>query len=252
MWESLDMDSLPPHANTLAEDFFFSSALVINSWKSLEAWISCPFFLLPSPKCHQMCKMPPSQRRRIFFPPTTPLLSPFCHINLNIFGSIFFSFLAVYVLPISFFYWLHQLIKNNKKKNPQRTLLHPPSVMFSSLAEIKMSQRVSEKGCRRKTSVSGRPTPLFLLSHGSSVPSGLHTTTETPYQQCAQEGDNFSVTSGKGGTILKTKSKLLVSTDEMTSLRLKIHLWRLTGHLIWIVLEAVFDSQKNITNWPHN
>lgn len=64
-----------------------------------------------------------------------------------------------------------------------------------------MSQRVSEKGFRRKTSVSGRPTPLFLLSHGSSVPSGVHTITETPNQQCAQEGDNFSATAGKGGTV---------------------------------------------------
>lgn len=69
--------------------------------------------------------------------------------------------------------------------------------MFSSLAEIKMSQRVSEKGCRRKTSVSGRPNPLFLLSHGSSVPSGLYTTPETPYQKGTEEGDPFSATSGK-------------------------------------------------------
>lgn len=104
------------------------------------------FYLLPSTKCHQMCKMPPRQgRSRGFFPPTTPRLFPFCYNNLNIFG-FFFPFSGYSYPPISFFRWLHRLIKNNKKRNPQRTQLHPPSVMFSSLAEIKMSQRVSEKG----------------------------------------------------------------------------------------------------------
>lgn len=72
-----------------------------------------------------------------------------------------------------------------------------------------MSQRVSEKGFRRKTSVSGRPTPLFLLSHGSSVPSGLHTATETPHQQSTQEGDNFSATSGRESPVGPEENQLL-------------------------------------------
>lgn len=118
--------------------------------------------------------------------------------------------------------------------------------MFSSLAEIKMSQRVSKKGCRRKTSVSGRPTPLFLLSHGSSVPSGLHTTTETPCQQCVQEGDIFSATSGKGGIMLKTLSKLsglYWPNDQLCSV------WRLGDHFNWTCLGAVSASLRKKHHW---
>lgn len=33
---------------------------------------------------------------------------------------------------------------------------------------------------QKKTTFFGRPTPLFLLSHGSSVPSGLHILAEKP------------------------------------------------------------------------
>lgn len=110
-----------------------------------------------------------------------------------------------------------------------------------------MSQRVSKMGCRRKTSVSGRPTPLFLLSHGSSVPSGLHTTTETPCQQCVQEGDIFSATSGKGGIMLKTVSKLsglYWPNDQLCSV------WRHSDHFNWTCLGAVSTShRKNITDW---
>lgn len=102
-----------------------------------------------------------------------------------------------------------------------------------------MSQRVSEKGFRRKTSVSGRPTPLFLLSHGSSVPSGVHTITETPNQQCAQEGDNFSATAGKGGTLWKNKIEM-----KMASFRLDTLVRMFTGP----TRKTVFPTWRSVFN----
>nr|XP_040059087.1 zinc finger CCCH domain-containing protein 11A isoform X3 [Gasterosteus aculeatus aculeatus] len=49
--------------------------------------------------------------------------------------------------------------------------------MLSSLVEIQMSERRDVVG--RQVSL-GDPSPPFLLSHGSSVPSGLITTTKSP------------------------------------------------------------------------
>lgn len=160
------------------------------TWKSRS--FTMPFFCLLSTK-------PPSPRRSsgCFFPTHHLMFFPFLPPQLKSFW-IFFFFSGGLCPPVYFPHKLYQIII--KKIDNQKDCWIQHLVICSALAEIKMSKRVSE-GCHRKKNISGRSNPLFLLSYGSSVPSGLHTTKETPTDS-ALEGEIFSATSGKGGTLL--------------------------------------------------
>lgn len=81
-----------PHENTLAEDFFSP-----QHWLTIHRSLNIlPIFFY----CHHSnvtkCAKSKKKLRIIFLPTTHPL---FCHISLSIFGSIFFSFLAVNAHP---------------------------------------------------------------------------------------------------------------------------------------------------------
>lgn len=74
------------------QKIFFLISMVINSWKSLEAWISCPAFF-----CYyrQNVIKPKKKLRMVFFPPTISCSSHFCHTSLRAL-DLFFCFLVVY------------------------------------------------------------------------------------------------------------------------------------------------------------
>lgn len=82
----------------------------------------------------------------------------------------FLSFLCGCIPPVYIhIYFLYAISCNPSEKKIPKRLLQLPSVIFSTLVEVNMSEKKDIVG----RSICGRSIPFFLLSHGSSVPSGL-------------------------------------------------------------------------------
>lgn len=117
-----------PLENTLAEDFFLFS-IGNQQLKTPRSLSTLPSFFY----CHKVCTVPANPRRSWgFFQLIIPLLHFFLPHQSKDFWNRFFFSLAAYI-PLFFLLWLNQIFKRIIiKKNPQRTLLHPTTVMLSS------------------------------------------------------------------------------------------------------------------------
>lgn len=83
------------------QKIFFSSALVTNSWKPLEAWVPCPFFFSSATKCAQ-CLQTQEEAEDFFFNSSSLCCTSFCHTSLGIFEIVFFFFLSGCLYPLIF------------------------------------------------------------------------------------------------------------------------------------------------------
>lgn len=110
----------PPFRILWQKIFFFSSALVINSWKSLEVWM--PFFQLHqmSPGVQNPSK--PMKKLKIFFSPTIQPLTLFFPPQFKHFWIYFFLFAGCLCPHISFFTLVTPIKKHNLKKSPKDSI----------------------------------------------------------------------------------------------------------------------------------
>lgn len=136
----------------------------------------------------------PKKKLRIF-PPTTPPFSTFFPHRLEF--LLFFLVHAVYV-PLLIYFSSHQIVSMMVYKQCPKDLIASASVLFSGLAEIRMSQKWEVVG--RLMSLGDPPHFSSYLMDQVFLQDFL-TTVETPYQLCTQEADHFSTTSGKWAAV---------------------------------------------------